>query len=75
MEHSHSKGQKTCQICVENQKEALANQMFRIMRTAAMMLELRIQLALLTMFTPHKLKPKKSSSKKDDNRTDASRRK
>ena len=49
--------------------------MFRIMRTAAMMLELRIQLALLTMFTPVKLKPKKSSSKKDDNRTDASRRK
>jgi len=70
MQHSHSKDQKTCQICVENEKERLANQMFRIMRSAAMMLELRIQLALLTMFTPAKLKPEPSAKQKDGTRSD-----
>ena len=74
MDHTHFKDQKSCQICVENQKDVLANMAFRVMRTAVMREELRIQLALLTMFTPHKLKPKSSPSKKDDNRTRTNRK-
>jgi len=75
MDHAHYKGQKSCFICVENQKDVLANMAFRIMRNAAMREELKITLALLTMFTPHKLKPKAIVSKKDDNRTRTNRRK
>lgn len=74
MDHAHSKDQKTCQICVENEKDRLANVVFRIMRNAAMMLDLKITLALLTMFTPVKLKPKSSAKQKDDNRTRTSRK-
>ena len=66
MDHTHSKGQKSCLICVENSKDAVANQMYRYFKNAAKILELNIMVALIKMFEPAPNKTKQSPSLKDE---------
>ncbi len=65
MEHYHFKDQTNCQICVENQKDIIANRFWRIIKNTALIRELNIMVAMIKLFEPIRVKPKSATPEMD----------
>ena len=58
MDHAHSKGQKECQMCVQNQIAVIAKGIYRWVKNYALIRQLNIQSAMIKMFEPPRNKTK-----------------
>jgi len=68
MDHTHAKGQKNCSICLENNKDYWANQMYVALRRASDIARLKMEIAMIKLFDTPKLKPKIVAPKVDGTR-------
>jgi len=69
MDHTHFKGQKSCQMCVQNQQEAVTKSIYRWVKSFNTILELNIKVAMIKMFEPVRNKAKQDTPLEDERKT------
>lgn len=69
MDHAHSKGQKECQMCVQNQIAVIAKGIYRWVKNYALIRQLNIQTAMIKMFEPIRNKTKQNTPLEDEHKT------